>query len=460
MSIQTKIFLETPLRAAGQTCADQAFGALAYCSPLSAAAIAAIMAAAAVYKNSPYTIEVHAYESGGNGDLSCGLKIARILSSIPNVAVSIVTNPECVSRIQNMQGNESNIPVKTTYTYGVLPKLCIQIPICRGQPRFLGPWTTHWMISEYGICPHGMGLREGELGIILNEDLLEFSKQFTPQEPVQELALLSQLCSEHLRTFFLEDNLNEYEARRQLYYCYVSSYFGLMEALPLFTQKESLNSKKEIDVIWPGSLSPPSNEMESCNRWDFIQRFENIPFSFPLKQLLAQGITHCELHFFQDGKWNKKEIALDPQSSKRTLRIILPGCLPHQDCLTLLKASDEFCYLTGDQSISEGLSAGKICGYEVLRHKKDFFASLVALSGQIDSDMQTFLEECNNPNWHAPFFLRVEYNQQKLREGFRRLSNLIEANYNFNRIIIEKVNKYISDHPPFGSNAADSCSIS
>jgi hypothetical protein len=60
--------------------------------------------------------------------------------------------------------------------------------------------------------------------------------------------------------------------------------------------------------------------------------------------------------------------------------------------MTLMRASEPQCLVTGDQSLGEATSMNKLPFYEVLPHKKKFAAQMVSLAGQINPTLQNTLK--------------------------------------------------------------------
>lgn len=86
------------------------------------------------------------------------------------------------------------------------------------------------------------------------------------------------------------------------------------------------------------------------------------------------GIQELEIHFA--GKIHRKKI----QDTGKKVRILCSGPLSNEDFTTLMRLSEEFVAVRGDQSFSEAVSANRMFFYDGAPHARYFVKDLTALS--------------------------------------------------------------------------------
>lgn len=351
-------------------------------------------------------IHIASFLSGGFGDLRCGINLAQqLLARADNRAeITVVTDSPADMRTLATGENCPNIVnVKDQATLQANPPhLCIQIPVGQASRRtsYL-PKTSHWTIVEYGgdifASSQGteyiMGLRDNELGVFVHKELQDWSRQFAPGMPVQDLSLLNELSSQHLKDHILcGKSIDAYTQTNQLYYAYVSNMDTPAKVVLAFASKEKATGR-QLDLVIPGRRL--TDDRLSSNLFGAMGN--------AAPHYLALGYNHIEVHrCLNDGTWDVKSAIANQDGkwelgqgdeTRRTIRVILTNIIPNSDCKILMKASDDFCAITGDQSYSEGASAGKTFIYEALDHKLLFKRSMIELGQQTSSEqLKEFME--------------------------------------------------------------------
>jgi len=131
------------------------------------------------------------------------------------------------------------------------------------------------------------------------------------------------------------------------------------------------------------------------------------------------------------------------RGSGKTLNITLIGdeCIPHEHMITLIKASKEFCLLTGDQSFSEGISMGKMVMYEGLRHKGIFFHEFLGISRLVGGqEFANLLQETYLPfdiqHTEGDVRLISQLKQPQTKELYQRLNREIVDKHNIEKNLL------------------------
>jgi hypothetical protein len=140
--------------------------------------------------------------------------------------------------------------------------------------------------------------------------------------------------------------------------------------------------------------------------------------------------------------------AIQLSDDKRKLNILcIDEVLPHETMKALIKASQELCLLTGDQSFSEGISGGKMMLYEEHLHKRALWQNFCYLGGIVGgSFLQDVLKQAGIPTDEAlrsaPHILAQ--NLLSLREQYVNLNTFV-AKHKLNERFILKIKRALAE---------------
>lgn len=93
---------------------------------------------------------------------------------------------------------------------------------------------------------------------------------------------------------------------------------------------------------------------------------------------------------------NKEEVLHDDNSpNQKVFRMVYKAALPHRHMIAMQALSGDLCNVTGDQSLGEALSAGKLIVYECFEHKKEFHNNLnMAINNAVQDEFdKSFIKE-------------------------------------------------------------------
>lgn len=232
---------------------------------------------------------------------------------------------------------------------------------------------------------YALGLNPNQLGIMLDDTL--YSSKW--HSPIDQLKHLSSLPSSINRVLLGEDYsqkaIEKFAKNSKLYFGYSvlsqtkDIFVELIARASQLTQKPSNLSivlvGTPISLLTDGTLSSiPTQEVR-------VSRY-----------LKRAGIHRIEL-YWKDPETDLlvKQGGVELQKAKKdeTLQVaslFFFHSLPHDQLLSFLQAS-ELLLSTGDQTISEALSAGPPGIYEPMKHKKEFINSLIEVAHNISSDL-------------------------------------------------------------------------
>lgn len=315
----------------------------------------------------------------GLGDLVFGLKAAEVLSKISEIATSIIcTNVRDFCKITSL-ANESETPI---YCQGIdaeedlVPNahLYIGVATCTEKgPLFtplplLNPKTHFIGIAEYDrySCfsskqrseteiEYKAGLSPGGLGIFFDEDLCAF--RVNPEAKTEDARkiYLKSLPGPLLSDLIKEIPLERFFDHTSLYLGYSFLLSSSINFIKLCCYREKDSDKPQLDVFLPGFRS---NHLSTSPLFYFLKHH--------IKDFDLPFLKKCNISAISSGDLSIK-ISEDPG---KTLVLHNPIQINNGSFKLLLKASEPFFLATGDQSFSEGISAGKFIYYELLNHKR------------------------------------------------------------------------------------------
>lgn len=157
-----------------------------------------------------------------------------------------------------------------------------------------------------------------------------------------------------------EKEIQSYLDSHSIFLCYM----GVMKALTFFHDAVSYanahNPDRSVDICFPckGSM-------------DLLEQY------LPLTKLQPLGFGAISMLFYEGDQ--QKEIQFPLGDGKKVLRIIDVGGLAPRDFRILMKLSSPLVGCTGDNSLAQALSYGKIPFYEVAGHKLQLWRNLLSI---------------------------------------------------------------------------------
>lgn len=309
----------------------------------------------------------------GCGDVSCAFKVAAIVHkhfNIPaeNIVVCILRAvPDVVARIntypfpvlfETPRDKKIACALLVPYTYKCYSEIH---SIFSESIAFLG-------ILEYGFSNdiasnpfiknlYAMGLskKEGEIGIFLSDELVSWGFSEKSHLSLNRIARCEELSSSIKRSLFKTDSptredFTTFDIATRLYYGYAHRLETLIAYISAVAKidQEKLPAK-HIIVVFPVH--------EPYMRYDILYN------EFLKASLSSSGIGKLIIETASD-----RQEVLCNEDFKKQITLLLYS-IPFKDVQILLQASEKESVVTGDQSLSETISANKNFGYEDPGHK-------------------------------------------------------------------------------------------
>lgn len=322
---------------------------------------------------------------GGLGDLLFSIKTAQVLSKISEINCAILCNKDLdIEKITKIAGKALSIPIyaeenippsfaKNVDIYIGAATCTKREDLCFLQGFDININKPYLGFSEYNVYPrkkayenpddkeYVLGFGEKCLGIFLDEELIDFYRSKIYMNRTKRCEMLLELPLS-LRDAILEKQTPEEYSKTSSFYMGYSYYLETaMQFLALVAEKESKDPFRTIDIVIPGK------KRSSTGTQTLIHDFFKHPQLFPVEALKKFNISEvrCGAHVLKIS-----------DSDGKILKIHNPPLLEKEDFKTCLKASDPLMLVTGDQSLSEALSAGKVIMYEQLAHKEELLEDL------------------------------------------------------------------------------------
>jgi hypothetical protein len=387
-------------------------------------------------------IIIRVYDAGGFGDLLFALKLTDTLfKQLPNVKIALVfTDPKTIEKTKAVAKEYPYIDI--CYTIESLPEE-FRNPkggICIGAAAFYGktrcgldfdqlklPENYPFLyLPEYGDRNNQekyyenikvTGLQRHQYGIFIEKRLTEIVE--SNRNPSIHI---SKLTDASLKKRILEGQTpTNYAFKTNLYFGYGHSTTSHTHFIRSVAHFEKTNSSKNIDLIL------------------ILDNPDELKLTFEKKiieELALQGFGLIEIVSTSTGESQKIELS---KKSNRILRIITKKNLSHDDFLTCLLMSQPLTLASGDQSLSEGISANKIFIYELYEHKLLFEQSLIDLADALHLPLvkafleksriteRDFFEASGGSVWSFPYM--ESYNQNSSR--YDELANQFLLNQQF-----------------------------
>lgn len=160
---------------------------------------------------------------------------------------------------------------------------------------------------------------------------------------------------------------------------------------------------------------------------------------FNESSLKKRGIGHFEMWKSTETNGFEKIYDLDTKiSAGKTVRIFFISKIDHDDFINLLIASQPFVIVTGDQSLSEALSATKIIQYKPPGHKDVLCRNLKDLC-------LTLNNKAAAENFNGQGFVSAEkVGTPEMKESFRQLADVIYKDHNLGKNITRLIMECLS----------------
>lgn len=234
------------------------------------------------------------------------------------------------------------------------------VPILQIEEYDLPPFRypkefNNWVVS------HSFGLNNKYLGIFIDEELKQwgFSKEaFDPIKRLENLEKLPiKLQKAILGESYSTQGMLKFAKTNKLYFGYCSDldfFKHFILAFTLINKKEKLN----ITLVTPLNINSKNLSEENKENIDFLSRIKRMGFH----QIQISNLKNDEVDTIILIE------QLDESKNKRIFKIIT-GEIKKCDVQILLMSSEKETVVTGDQSLTNGISNNMNFIYETLPHK-------------------------------------------------------------------------------------------
>lgn len=317
-------------------------------------------------------IRIICKEEKGFGDIMFCYKVYKTFIDYLPRCVEVSISPGSAKEERKLQILCPDIPLmpiaEVIRRIEQLPTLVIDGPVAfGGLPISKSRSIDIWHIGEYSrydiptssknqkYVVSGPG--EGELGIFMEEDLYQEGRVLYQAHKSSDPTRLHFLKNLQLRDLLKDSG-------SKLYFGYASrggANIRIQFVEDIFRREITHPSNIDICIIWPYCISIDG----------FVEAIEDLCKVFNLS-----------VEFWRPPSSEDPSLSLEKSYmiGPRKVRIFIPESLDHADFQSLLRASDPYTLITGDESLSEALALGKIILYEVLPHKKRLASNLIQLS--------------------------------------------------------------------------------
>lgn len=307
--------------------------------------------------------------------------------------------------------------------------LIIHCPVLEKKVELPNEKSILWHITAYSpVIPQNLsaenftiiksGLGKDAAGIFFNEKLYDYMSFLYKNNKDYDLSCLGNLKKKALRDFFFKER--DYENADSLFFGYCTR---LESALNFAKLCAKFEKSKNIDICVCGKRTKKD-----------LKRFYSLLGN--QKEMFAnENIGAMEILCF-DQKKSARFISLK-NNKKRKLAFLFTGHLNHSDIIQLLKAAHSIALVTGDQSLSEALSAGKILIIEPHVHQTKFITNLCEHANAINPDFYKFILFSS---WYLMKEIDFEIkNIDMLKNDFKKLSSSIYLNANFENTLCKMI---------------------
>lgn len=338
-------------------------------------------------------IVIRVLDKAGYGDLLFAMKLTEMISkNIPEAKIAIVFQDE--KTISKVRSIASEYPFeKNCYSLRKLPAefKSLKNGLCIGAATFYDEEETvkdlkydqmglpdkypFLRIPEYG-CTYKQekfyekskvtGLCTHEFGIFIDPKIISAIESFKEKKQ-NPLLHINNLIDKSLQKQILQNasDIESYSQRSNLYFGYAHSTTSHVHFIKAVANLEKGNDKN-VDLILI---------LDNPLELDLLITPE------VKSELRKAGFGKIKIAPTEQTSFSTLKISL---KSSKVLRIIPKNSLVHKDVETCLIMSRPLSLVTGDQSISEAISAGKIFIYELWSHKIQFEKSLKELAKHLN----------------------------------------------------------------------------
>lgn len=304
-------------------------------------------------------------KQGGFGDLACGRRVADLLHNLGGIpADKIIINSSFSKDFERIFNTDKRYRVISSDDALNLTdvKIKIIVPYVYSRTESMVDADASLYLHEYNhgeqiIKPeenyyeYQMGFSGNDsttpIGILIDPELHEWSQSQESKDPLAKAKLLTTLPRDFSEAILNGKSPEEFAKRSKFYLGYSAEANTKKEFLNALI---SLNKDDEADLVFllPGSVDQ-DYFLDRC----FME-------SNQIGQLIVYESRHEQL---------KKSASTKISEQGKTLTL-LTHQIPNKLMKTLWKASESECLVTGDQSLTEAVSANKAFFYEVLPHKE------------------------------------------------------------------------------------------
>jgi len=277
-------------------------------------------------------------------------------------------------------------------------------------------------ISEYDAASNGsecdkhlqMGLSSKATGIFLSSKNEKTGWFNLKNQPLKDYLWKKEPLN------LSEINPLRYNSTNQLFVFYRKDMRGLVNFVTTAINFADYTNKEVIDIC-----------IFSSEFFKEIKK-ENLFSTFPISEIKFVSF---------DGNEPQEEVIKIHENGK-TLRLIFPDFLEKKDFKLLMKLSAPIVGCTGDGSLSDVISLGKIPFYEVNKHKLQLFHEIKLISQKVCPN-SPLTEYFNIPSYlfSKPIDLNHVFDWSKLIEQARSMSEFVKKERQFKPFLTGAVNE-------------------
>ena len=295
----------------------------------------------------------------------------------------------------------------------------------------LYPWLTRALLDA-----RSCGLELGEMGIHVDEELRAAANAPEAGRSLSRLEHLDQIADRPLRELLLGDrSIARYDRETALYAAY--AYAGI-ELFIDYVAVLQEGASRDIDLVLPTARTPERTEQDFFTD-ELVGRLEragvgeveivgNAEEDRPLGELAARRLS-----------WTK---------GKR-LRLITRFPLPYRDMRILLQAAERPTMVSGDQSFSDAVSAGKeILVVEPVYCQTYHLDAVLDLAERVSPDLREVLSFGMQVRRSASSYERIRgiLRTPDLPARFARFDREIQSHHNANEALVSLVKRTLLTH--------------
>lgn len=407
----------------------------------------------------------------GVGDIAFAFKIFSVLrNQFPKVCVSIhpisSKEEEYSSSFKELGSFDEFELVKSKAN--ITETLVIHCPVL-AAPLHIShkfPFTTVWNITEYSnplqfqrenLCK--TGLAKDAWGVFCDSGIYAERKRLESIGLDYDSQKLETLQTVPLRSCLLQgQGGKQYDSTTNLFFAYCHSMVLILRYIIQLLELDHLNQKNS-DIVILGIQANQTNVnlLKEVLDPDYIT---------------TKGIAHVEyIALSSDSSCFTTLFEFKAKTEGKKWRIVFSQPIIHSDIISLLMASQPYVVVTGNLSLSEALSAGKIIEYEYRHHQLPLMKDLMQIAEKINPLAWKFL--ASSLSWpfasynlkikpkeefdafikkeHLLFRLKLLKDYDFIKNAFKKISDYIYESHNLNRTLIAKVTRWITSCNLYGA---------